>query len=96
MYLSQALISTLAISLIAGSTAAETKRYNEIKIREDAVHNSELKSPLPHSYIEEGSLPDSYSWADIDGVSYLTHSLNQHVPQCKKILSKLCVIPIGS
>jgi cathepsin X len=81
MYLSQALISTLAISLIAGSTAAETKRYNEIKIREDAVHNSELKSPLPHSYIEEGSLPDSYSWADIDGVSYLTHSLNQHVPQ---------------
>lgn len=82
MFLSQALLSTLAVTLIATSSAAE--RYNEIKIREDAVHNSELKSPLPHSYIEVGSLPDAFSWADVEGTSYLTHSLNQHVPQCKK------------
>ena len=88
MFLSRALLSTLAITLIAGSSAAD-KRYNEIKIREDAVHHSELKSPLPHSYIQLGSLPDSFSWADVDGVSYLTHSLNQHVPQCKRDLGIL-------
>lgn len=26
-------------------------------------------------------LPDSFSWGNVSGVSYLTHSLNQHVPQ---------------
>ncbi|KAL7560661.1 hypothetical protein ACA910_001343 [Epithemia clementina (nom. ined.)] len=53
---------------------------NEIKIRDDAVHN-DYKSPLPHSYLHSSQLPDSFSWADVNGVSYLTHSLNQHIPQ---------------
>lgn len=26
-------------------------------------------------------MPDAFTWGDVDGVSYLTHSLNQHVPQ---------------
>lgn len=87
MFLSRAIVSTLALSLALGSAAAAVERFNEIKIREDAVHNSELKSPLPHTYIGSDDLPDSFTWADVDGVSYLTHSLNQHVPQCK-FLSK--------
>ena len=51
-----------------------------LQIREDAVHNN-VKSPLPHTYLGAEDMPDSFSWADIDGVSYLTHSLNQHIPQ---------------
>ena len=38
-------------------------------------------SPLPYTYIREEELPDNFSWGDINGVSYLTHSLNQHIPQ---------------
>lgn len=38
-------------------------------------------SPLPHTYIQENDLPKAFTWGDIDGVSYLTHSLNQHIPQ---------------
>jgi len=38
-------------------------------------------SPLPYTYLEPDDLPDSFSWGDVDGVSYLTHSLNQHIPQ---------------
>lgn len=36
---------------------------------------------MPHTYVGAGELPDSFSWANINGVSYLTHSLNQHLPQ---------------
>ena len=36
---------------------------------------------MPHTYIEEATLPDSFSWGNVEGKSYLTHSLNQHVPQ---------------
>ena len=46
-------------------------------------------SPLPYTYIREEDLPDNFSWGDVDGVSYLTHSLNQHIPQ---YVSKRCCV----
>jgi len=39
------------------------------------------KSPLPYTYIDPNDLPDSFSWANVNGTSYLTHNLNQHIPQ---------------
>lgn len=45
-----------------------------------AVMNN-YEKPLPHTYVEASALPDSFSWANVDGVSYLTHNLNQHLPQ---------------
>jgi len=50
------------------------------QIREDAVLN-DYTSPLPHTYLGAETLPDSFNWGDVNGVSYLTHSLNQHIPQ---------------
>jgi len=38
-------------------------------------------SPLPMSYIDAADLPESFNWGNVSGVSYLTHSLNQHIPQ---------------
>jgi cathepsin X len=40
-----------------------------------------VKSPLPHTYLSANALPDSFTWSNVDGKSYLTHSLNQHLPQ---------------
>jgi len=37
--------------------------------------------PLPSSYISAEDLPDSFHWGNVDGKSYLTKSLNQHIPQ---------------
>mmetsp|Transcript_13610 Transcript_13610/g.19035 ORF Transcript_13610/g.19035 Transcript_13610/m.19035 type:complete len:88 (-) Transcript_13610:1041-1304(-) len=38
-------------------------------------------SPLPHTYTNEDDLPNAFTWGDVNGVSYLTRSLNQHIPQ---------------
>jgi len=40
-------------------------------------------SPLPHEYIESYMLPKSFHWGNVglSGKSYITHSLNQHIPQ---------------
>lgn len=48
---------------------------------EDHKVRNDFVSPLPHTYIDSSSLPDSFNWGDVSGISYLTHSLNQHVPQ---------------
>jgi hypothetical protein len=39
----------------------------------------DYSNPLPQSYIRH--LPRAFSWSDINGTSYLTHMLNQHIPQ---------------
>lgn len=36
---------------------------------------------MPHTYVDPSDLPDSFTWSDVDGVSYITKNLNQHVPQ---------------
>lgn len=69
-----------ALTLTSVFAVASAEYFSEIKIREDAVHNS-FMSALPHTYIGADELPDSFNWGDVDGKSYLTKSLNQHIPQ---------------
>jgi hypothetical protein len=40
-----------------------------------------VTSPLPHTYLDSTTLPASFSWDNVNGTSYLTKSLNQHLPQ---------------
>ncbi len=47
----------------------------------DHVQLEDYTSLLPYEYIKEEDLPESFSWGDVGGVSYLTKSLNQHIPQ---------------
>jgi hypothetical protein len=37
--------------------------------------------PLPYTYISQGEIPRAFSWHNVNGRSYLTRSLNQHIPQ---------------
>jgi len=38
-------------------------------------------SALPREYVNRHSLPDNFNWGATNGSSYLTKSLNQHIPQ---------------
>lgn len=40
-----------------------------------------VKNPLPHSYLGAEDLPKAFDWRNVDGVSYVTKMLNQHIPQ---------------
>ena len=60
----------------------QTTRAFESELLDDAgLSNDNYHSPLPISYIDPKELPDNFSWGNVDGVSYLTRSLNQHIPQ---------------
>jgi cathepsin X len=37
--------------------------------------------PMPHEYIKESELPTEWNWGNINGSSFVTKSLNQHLPQ---------------
>jgi len=42
---------------------------------------SDISSPLPKSYVSMRDLPEAFFWGNINGSSFLTRSLNQHIPQ---------------
>lgn len=73
----RSVVAALTVALAFG------ERFNEIKILEGHTKREHIESPLPHTYLTVSSddLPSDYNWGDVDGKSYLTHSLNQHLPQ---------------
>jgi len=53
--------------------------YNEEYLLLDGHDRREdYFSPLPHTYIED--VPQSWDWRSVNGRSYLTKMLNQHIP----------------
>jgi len=52
-----------------------------VQIMEGHTVQNDFYSPQPHTYIDPEALPDKFSWGNIEGVSYLTKNLNQHIPQ---------------
>lgn len=63
------------------SAADEQQHFNFIKVMEDHKVFDDYRSPLPYTYINEDDLPDDFNWGNVDGKSYLTKTLNQHIPQ---------------
>ena len=39
------------------------------------------RHPLPFTYVDADDIPKRFSWGNVDGQSYLTKALNQHIPQ---------------
>jgi cathepsin X len=76
----------LALEVIVGTSTVNdpshrdfTEYYSELL--EDSDIESDYTSPLPVDYIDPKTLPESFDWRNISGISYLTKSLNQHIPQ---------------
>ncbi|MGK3741875.1 MAG: hypothetical protein ACI90V_008729 [Bacillariaceae sp.] len=57
------------------------RSYFKSELLEDSNVESNYSLPLPIDYLDPETLPGSFSWNDINGKSYLTKSLNQHIPQ---------------
>jgi len=70
----------LSLATALASTVQGMEHMNEIKIMENHKKKSHVVSPLPHTYLVQEAIPDNFSWGDVDGKSYLTKQLNQHIP----------------
>jgi hypothetical protein len=78
------------LSAAAAAAGGGGHRRTEVWTAEQEVEHGFDKStdlntisPLPHEYIDASALPDDFTWMNVSGVSYLTKSLNQHIPQCE-------------
>lgn len=65
-----------SIALVVLMGIANAEHYPDISRKSHIIH------PLPHTYISENDLPQSFTWQNVNGNSYLTRMKNQHIPQC--------------
>mmetsp|Transcript_13958 Transcript_13958/g.16933 ORF Transcript_13958/g.16933 Transcript_13958/m.16933 type:complete len:346 (+) Transcript_13958:158-1195(+) len=64
------LLCVLAVSLAARPTEFVKKPWTPY-----------VKNPLPHHYLKSQNLPEAWDWRNVNGKSYVTKMLNQHIPQ---------------
>jgi len=56
-------------------------KRNEIKEMPGYTVKESVETALPSDYIDTDSLPLEFDWGNVNDISYLTQSLNQHIPQ---------------
>ena len=75
----------LATTVLHVSSLSPARRPNEVWTREqeDAAGflRENVLTPPPRVKLSADDLPTAFSWADQDGQSLVTKSLNQHIPQ---------------
>lgn len=69
----------MSAKLLTLASVASVAAYQSefVKMR---TTNGFVTSPLPHTYITE-ALPATWDWRNINGTSFVTKSINQHIPQ---------------
>jgi len=73
----------LLISIIQHNASAQDEPipYYPHLSNDDESSLQYIINELPHTYIQQHELPLNFSWANINGSSYLTRMRNQHIPQ---------------
>lgn len=74
-------MKTTTTTLTATLLCALASAIDDFKFMDGHLKRNDYTSKLPFEYISEPDLPDSFDWRNINGTSYLTHMLNQHLPQ---------------
>jgi Gpi18-like mannosyltransferase len=63
----------ILLSVLLATVGALEKRMAGHFIEND------FASPLPYTYLSEADLPLDFTWGNVNGTSYLTRILNQHI-----------------
>jgi len=75
----RATAAVVAVAAALGCAAGE--RASEYKVLPGHTVFNWTERSHDHAYLGEAKLPDSWDWRNVNGVSYVTKSLNQHIPQ---------------
>ena len=74
-------VAAVTVALTASTVSANPNYFNELVTLPGHKVKNDYLLALPHEYTTADDLPDSHDWRNVDGQSYVTKMLNQHIPQ---------------
>jgi cathepsin X len=74
-------LTVLAVLAMVFSAVAFQYKNEVLRDVPHLNHPSVVRSPLPHTYLNAKELPAKFDWRNVDGVNYVSRTLNQHIPQ---------------
>lgn len=75
------MLQNLALAAPSPKVSPPSVEFHDDDINDGVELHEKYHSPLPYTYVMPHELPKTFSWGNVDGVSYLTKSMNQHIPQ---------------
>ena len=81
--LPKTLIALVATALVSVGSVSATVGFHRNEFVEMPGHTQKesVVSPLPHTYVNLQDIPTDFDWSNVNGTSFLTKNLNQHLPQ---------------
>jgi len=74
--------SAVALLMLFMQASCAVEDYPvELKYVPGHIAQEDYSTPMPHTYLDPSDIPASFSWGAVEGRSYLTRNLNQHLPQ---------------
>jgi len=57
--------------------------YAQTRLKPAPKHNRyrSVRNPEPSEYVAPSAIPDEWDWRNVNGTSFVTRGLNQHIPQ---------------
>jgi len=72
---------TLLLScLLIVALARRNEFIPDLNLRE-TFKNLQYTDPLPWTYLQQGDIPATWDWRNVNGKNYLSTTRNQHIPQ---------------
>jgi len=68
------------VVFVAFLAAVASAYKSELVLQDEREVGEVVRSARPHTYLKANDLPENFDWRNVNGRSYVTTDLNQHIP----------------
>jgi cathepsin X len=78
-FLKRMMLALLVLMVVTAESRPNEVVRNE-QLRAEILNGTHLTGPESYQLVDASSLPETFSWKDVNGTNFLSTTRNQHIP----------------